>query len=73
MHRGSRVEGSVVRLRSNACKAVAIGALAAVLGIEGCQAPDSGVGKTRGGGTSTASGIAARASSVTVTYYYLPG
>ena len=63
----------VVRLRSNACKAVAIGALAAVVGIGGCQAGDTGGGETRGNGTSPVSETAARASAVTVTYYYLPG
>jgi hypothetical protein len=63
----------VVRLRSGACKAVAIGALAAVIGLGGCQAGDSGGGETRGRGTSAVSGTAARASAVTVTYYYLPG
>jgi hypothetical protein len=62
-----------MRLRSSAWKAVAIGALAAVVGIGGCQTGDTGGGETRGRGTSTVSETAAKASAVTVTYYYLPG
>ena len=62
-----------MRLRSNAGKAFAIGALAAIVGIGGCQSGDSGGGETRTRDTSTSSSTAARASAVTVTYYYLPG
>lgn len=62
-----------MRRRGNAGWAVAIGALAAVVGIGGCQAGDSGGGETRARGTPTVSGTLAKASAVTVTYYYLPG
>ena len=62
-----------MRSRSSAGLAVAIGTLAALVGIGGCQGGDSGAGKPRTGDTSTMSGTVPKASAVTVTYYYLPG
>ena len=63
-----------MRWRSNAGRAVAIGALAAIVGIGGCQEADSGGWvETRAPETSTSTAALPRASAVTVTYYYLPG
>ena len=61
-----------MRMR-NAGWAVAIGTLAAIVGMGGCQAGDSGGGETRARETSTSTGTVPTASAVTVTYYYLPG
>jgi hypothetical protein len=62
-----------MRRRGFAGRAVAIGALAGMVWVAGCQTGGTGGGDTRAGGTSTESGPIARASAVSVTYYYLPG
>ena len=54
-------------------RTIAVAALVATIGIGGCQSGDSGGGETQGRGSSVENGVTAIASSVTVTYYYLPG
>jgi hypothetical protein len=59
-----------MRPRGSAGWAVAV---AAIVAIGGCQSGDTGGRAPRESGTSTSSGTVAKASAVTVTYYYLPG
>ena len=54
-------------------RTIAVAALVTTIGIGGCQSGDSGSGGTQSRGNSVESGVTAIASSVTVTYYYLPG
>lgn len=54
-------------------KMVAFAALVALTAMGGCQAGDSGGGGVPSGDGPGTSGATARASAVTVTYYYLPG
>ena len=48
-------------------------ALLAAVTIVGCQSGDSGRARSRESSTSTTGEALAKASEVTVTYYYLPG
>lgn len=47
--------------------------LAAILGLAGCQGGGSGGGEPQTGSAPATNGVLAKASTVTVTYYYLPG
>jgi hypothetical protein len=51
----------------------AVATLAAIVALGGCQSGDTGGSEPRGSAPSTSSGPVAKASAVTVTYYYLPG
>jgi hypothetical protein len=62
-----------MRPRKNTGRAAAVTTLAAIIAIGGCQSGDTGGRAPRESGTSTSTGTVAKASAVTVTYYYLPG
>jgi hypothetical protein len=51
----------------------AVTTLAAIIAIGGCQSGDTGGSEPKGSAPSTSNGTVAKASAVTVTYYYLPG
>jgi len=60
-------------MRFQTDRAIAFAALIVLLGIGGCQAGDSGGDATRSPGNPEVNSATEMASSVTVTYYYLPG
>jgi hypothetical protein len=62
-----------MRSRRDAGWAAAVTTLAAIVAIGGCQSGDTGGRAPRESGTSISSCTVAKASAVTVTYYYLPG
>ena len=60
--------------RKHVARIATAAVLAAILSLAGCQGGGgSGGGEPRTGNTSATNGVLAKASTVTVTYYYLPG